>query len=328
MDPLADLLGRARATGSLFAETTLHGRGGLALDAEPAPLALHVVRTGPLWLQAEGQTTRLGSGDVVMVRGGTKLAFCAGPDEPATPLSRLLAGRAPEPGVNRLDMPGPAGPAVLLCGAYALTGSLCDRLLDVLPEVAHVPASQGPLGRVIEVLYDELDAAAPGQQTALDRVLDLLLVHVLRAHFASGAVVPAWYAALQDPAVGQALRALHADPAAAWTVERLAKTVGLSRAAFARRFTATVGEPPLAYLTGWRIALAKEALHRDGSTLASIAREVGYASEFALSAAFRRTAGEPPGRWRSRTGTSITSVAPAERDEDDLLPHGGASADY
>lgn len=302
MDPLTDLLGRARATGSLFAETTLHGRGGLALGAEPAPLALHVVRAGPLWLQAQGVATRLGPGDVVLVRGGTDVAFCAGPDEPATPLSRLLAGRQVEPGVNRLDIAGPAGPAVLLCGAYALTGSLCDRLLDGLPAVAHLPASPGPLSRVVDVLYDELDAAAPGQQTALDRVLDLLLVHVLRAHFASGAAVPAWYAASQDPVVGQALRALHGDPAAAWTVERLARTVGLSRAAFARRFSNAVGEPPLAYLTGWRIALAKEALHRDGSTLASVAREVGYASEFALSAAFRRTVGEPPGRWRSRTG--------------------------
>jgi len=305
VDPLTDLLGRARATGSLFAETTLHGRGGVALGAEPAPLALHVVRTGPLWLQTGGRTTRLGPGDVVLVRGGTAVAFCAAPDEPATPLSRLLAGQPPEPGVNRVDVPGPAGPAVLLCGAYALTGSLCDRLLDVLPSVAHVRASTGPLNGVVEVLYDELDSAAPGQQTALDRVLDLLLVHVLRAHFASGAAVPAWYAALQDPAVSRALRALHGDPAAAWTVERLAKTVGLSRAALARRFTIAVGEPPLTYLTGWRIALAKEALLRDGSTLASVAREVGYASEFALSAAFRRTVGEPPGRWRSRTATML-----------------------
>lgn len=301
MDPLTDLLGRARATGSLFAHTTLHGRGGLALGAEPSPLALHVVHGGPLWLQAEGRTTRLGPGDVVLVRGGTPVAFCAGPEEPATALSELLDGRQPEPGVNRLDLPGPGGPAVLVCGAYALTGSVCDRLLEVLPAVAHVPAAEGPLARVVEVLHDELDAVAPGQQTALDRLLELLLVHVLRAHFSSGAAVPAWYAALADPAVAQALQAIHRDPAASWTVERLARTVGLSRAAFARRFTAAVGEPPLAYLTGWRIVLAKEALHRDGSTLGSVAREVGYASEFALSAAFRRTVGEPPGRWRDRT---------------------------
>jgi AraC-like DNA-binding protein len=301
VDPLTDMLARARASGSLFAETTLHGRGGLDLDGDTSPLALHVVRRGPLWLRADGATTRLETGDVVLVRGGTTRSFSAGPQEAAVPLSVLLAGRTPERGVNQLDVPGPGPASVLLCGVYTLQGSVCDSLLEVLPGVALVPAGDGPLKRVVDVLYDELDGAAPGQQTALDRLLDLLLVHALRAHFASGAAVPAWYAALNDPAVSQALHALHGDPAARWTVEGLAQTVGLSRAALARRFTAAVGEPPLAYLTGWRIALAKEALQRDGSTLASVAREVGYASEFALSAAFRRTVGEPPGRWRERT---------------------------
>lgn len=303
MDPLTDLLSRARATGSLFAETTLHGEGGLDLGAERAPLALHVVRTGPLWLQVGSRTSRLGTGDVVLVRGGTPACFLASPDATAVPLSVLLAAGDVLPGVHRLDIPGPADPAVLLCGAYALEGSVCDRLLDVLPPAAHVPATAGPLGRVVQVLYAELDGTAPGQQTALDRVLDLLLVHVLRTHFAAGTRVPAWYGASQDPIAGAALRALHGDPAAAWTVAALAGTVGLSRAAFARRFTQAVGEPPLTYLTGWRIALAKEALHRDGSTLASVAREVGYGSEFALSAAFRREVGEAPGRWRERTRT-------------------------
>lgn len=302
MDPLTDLLSRARATGSLFAETTLHGRGGVDLGAEPSPLALHVVRVGPIWLTADRATSRLGTGDVVLVRGGTPVCFRAGEGERAVPLSVLLAGRAPAPGVDRLDVPGPDAPAVLLCGAYALEGSVCDRLLDVLPSVAHVPAGPGPLSRVVQVLYDELDDAAPGQQTALDRVLDLLLVHVLRAHFRSAAA-PAWYGALRDPVVGQALQALHGDPAAPWTVAQLGRTVGLSRAALARRFTATVGEPPLTYLTNWRIALAKDALHREGSTLAAVAREVGFGSEFALSAAFRRTVGEAPGRWRQRTRT-------------------------
>lgn len=300
MDPLTDLLSRARATGSLFAETTVHGLGGLDLGAEPAPLALHVVRKGPLWLRTSGLTTRLGTGDVVLVRGGTPVSFSAGPDATASPLSVLLAGQAPAPGVNRLELPGPGAAAVLLCGAYSLQGSVCDRLLEVLPSVARVPRARGPLERVVQVLYDELDDAAPGQQTALDRVLDLLLVHVLRAHFASGEAAPAWYDALEDPVVGAALRALHGEPAAGWTVAALARTVGLSRAAFARRFTAVVGEPPLTYLTGWRMALAKEALQREGSTLAAVAREVGYASEFALSTAFRRTVGEAPGRWRER----------------------------
>lgn len=101
--------------------------------------------------------------------------------------------------------------------------------------------------------------------------------------------------------VGLAVRAPHGDPAAAWTVPALARTAGLSCAASSAASQLRWAEPPPTYLTGWRIAQAKQALHRDGSTLAAVAGEVGYASEFALSAAFRQAVGEAPGRWRERT---------------------------
>lgn len=307
MDALADLLSRARATGSLFAETTMRGRGGVQLPSEGSPLAVHIVSRGDLWLRADGVGRPLVTGDVVLVRAPTAVAVTAGASERPAPLAALLGGdgaaRVTGPGVRRLNLVGDGPPAVLLCGAYSLAGSICERLLDALPPVVHVPAAAAPpaLRLVVELLVSELASAAPGQQTALDRILDLLLVHVLRAHFTSaGAGAPPWYVALDDPVVGTALRALHADPARAWTVAQLASEAALSRAAFARRFTALVGQPPLAYLTGWRMALAQEALRRDGSTLAAVAREVGYGSEFALSAAFTRRIGEPPSHWRAR----------------------------
>jgi AraC-like DNA-binding protein len=134
----------------------------------------------------------------------------------------------------------------------------------------------------------------------LDRLLDVVLVGVLREHFGrAGAGAPPWYRALDDPQVGRALRALHADPARPWTVAALAAEVGLSRAAFARRFTALVGEPPLEYLTGWRMALAREQLRETRDGLAAVARAVGYGSEFAFAAAFKRHHGVAPGRWRT-----------------------------
>ena len=300
MDVLADLLGRARASGALFARTDLHGAGGIVLPAT-APLSLHVVSRGRLHLVAEEAVTCLEEGDVVLVRQPTVVSLLAAEREPAEPLAALLArpgAPPPGPGVRHLVLPGQGPPATLLCGAYALAGSVCDRLLVALPPVVHVRA-EGRLGRVVQLLVEELDADEPGQQTALDRLLDLLLVHVLRAHFAERPA-PRWYAGMADPVVGRALRAVHADPARAWTVEGLARLAGLSRAAFARRFTALVGEPPLAYVTGWRMALAQDALRREGSTLAAVAREVGYGSEFALSAAFTRHVGEPPSRWRAK----------------------------
>lgn len=300
VDVLADLLGRSRASGALFARTDLHGVGGLRLPAT-APLSLHVVDHGRLWLDVDGRVSEAEQGDVLLVRTPTAVSVLAGEGEHAEALDVLLAGPGappPGPGVRHLVLPGDGERATLLCGAYELAGSVCERLLVALPPVVHARA-QGRLGRVVALLAEEVDADEPGRQTALDRLLDLLLVHVLREHFARNPAPP-WYAAAADPVVGPALRALHADPARAWTVEALGRVAGLSRAAFARRFTQTVGEPPLSYLTGWRMALAQDALRRDGSTLASVAREVGYGSEFALSAAFRRHVGEAPGRWRER----------------------------
>jgi len=177
-----------------------------------------------------------------------------------------------------------------------------------------VPAQAGEDGAALRgtlaLLADEVARAAPGQQTVLDRLLDLLLVYALRAHFAApGASPPRWYRALDDPEVGRALRLLHGDPARAWTVEALAGEVGLSRAALARRFRALLGEPPLAYLTAWRLALAEERLRSSELTLAAIAREVGYGSEFALSAAFKRERGRSPAQVRREARAAAVPAA-------------------
>jgi AraC-like DNA-binding protein len=134
----------------------------------------------------------------------------------------------------------------------------------------------------------------------LDRLLDVLLVGCLRALWADQLRPPVWAGVPQDPSVGAALRALHARPAHPWTVEELARIAGLSRAALAKRFTAEVGAPPMTYLTQWRMGLARQSLGEDGATLAAVARQVGYASEYAFSAAFKREVGEAPGRWRAR----------------------------
>jgi AraC-like DNA-binding protein len=159
------------------------------------------------------------------------------------------------------------------------------------------------------MLADELVTDGPGHQTLLDRLLDLLLVGALRAHLADPAAArPGWHRALDDPPVAAALARLHDDPAHPWTVAALAAEAGLSRAAFARRFAAAVGQPPLGYLTHWRMRLAEERLRDPGTTLAAVAREVGYGSEFAFSAAFKRERGVAPAVWR-RAGRAAPAAA-------------------
>ena len=155
---------------------------------------------------------------------------------------------------------------------------------------------------VIPLMADEIVKDDPGQEAVLDRLLDLLLIAVLRGWFSRpDAAAPGWYSAYGDPVVGQALRLLHHNPARSWTVAELARETGVSRAALARRFHELVGEPPMTFLTGWRIALAADLLRQPGSTIASVAHQVGYGTPFALSAAFKRVRGMSPRQYRTAT---------------------------
>lgn len=134
----------------------------------------------------------------------------------------------------------------------------------------------------------------------LDRLLDLLVLTCLRQVFAASADrAPRWYAAQDEPVIGEAIRLLQQQPAHPWTVATLASACGVSRAVLARRFNESVGEPPMTFLTGWRIALAADLLTSPNATLASVARRVGYSTPFALSTAFKRIYRVSPAQYRS-----------------------------
>jgi AraC-like DNA-binding protein len=136
----------------------------------------------------------------------------------------------------------------------------------------------------------------PGQEAVLDRLLDLLLISVLRAWFARPGA-PGWYRAYGDPVVGRALRLLHHNPAHPWTLAELAGQCGASRATLTRRFSAMVGEAPMSFLTNWRISLAADLLREPGASLGAVAHRVGYRTPFALSTAFKRVRGVSPQQY-------------------------------
>ncbi len=300
MDVLTDRLTRAQARGAVFAHSTLRGPWGLRF-VDDLPLSIHAVLEGELWVQlGDDAPVGLLQGDVLLIRSDRPYAFTHAPGAPAEPLPPA----PPTGGAKRFDMGPPGAPrTVLLCGAYAFHGNVCDSLLASVPELLPLRGA----GLRDEAMRDALGLLArdvlqprPGGQAVLDRLLDLLLVYVLRAWFSSPeAVPPPWYSALDDPEVGASLQLIHERPEQAWTVADLAAQVGLSRATLARRFAAAVGEAPLSYLTRWRMAIAGEALLEPGATIASVAPTVGYGSEFAFAAAFKRHHGVAPGRWRS-----------------------------
>jgi AraC-like DNA-binding protein len=194
-----------------------------------------------------------------------------------------------------------SGATVILTGAYGMEGEVSRRLLRSLPRFVVLTEEQldSPL---IPLLADEIIKDSPGQDAVLDRLLDLLLIAVLRAWFARPeADPPAWYLGQSDPVVGPALRLLQHHPEHRWTVSELAASCGVSRATFARRFTDVVGEPPMQFLTGWRLALAADLVREPGATLETVARRVGYSTAFALSTAFKRQYGLSPRDHRQLT---------------------------
>lgn len=191
---------------------------------------------------------------------------------------------------------------VMLIGKYQMTGEISRRLLHAVPPVLVLPRRQQRTTVLIELLAEEVSREEPGQQAVLDRLLDLLLVTTLRSWFAhSHAQAPTGYRALSDPVIGPALRHLHNDPAHPWTVATLASRVGISRATLAHRFADLVGQPPMAYLTDWRLDLAADLLHEPEVTIDSAARQVGYSSASALSIAFKRERGSSPRELRARS---------------------------
>lgn len=308
MDALAGLLDGPRARGAFLMRTVLDPPWSLRIE-DRAPLTVVALVRGDGWLLPQGgEPVPLRAGDVAVLRGPNPYTLA---DDPATPVQAIV-----HPGEITTTPDGsalceqwglgvrtwgahPDGDVVLLSGTYQLDGEVSRRLLSVLPPFLVVPPADLPL---VPLLADEITRDRPGQEAVLDRMLDLLLISVLRAWFCRPeARTPTWYSAHADPVVGRALRLLHAAPARSWTVGSLAEEVGVSRATLAKRFTDLVGEPPMAYLTGWRLALAADLLREPSATLDAVARRVGYSTGFALSTAFKRERGVSPSEHRANS---------------------------
>ncbi|MDA0563390.1 AraC family transcriptional regulator [Streptomonospora sp. S1-112] len=313
MDPLAGLLDGPRARGAFLLRVAVDPPWSIRV-ADRAPLSLVAVVHGRAHLRAAGTAPQdLGPGDVALLRGPHPYTFA---DSPDTPVRVVIGPQGPHTSAQhcaaadggplaettwlgtRTWGTNPQGAARLLVGTYNLGTEVGRRILTALPPAVVLGAGawRSPL---VGVLDEEIDRDEPGQEVVLDRLLDLLLISAVRAWFSRPAPeAPAWYRAQGDPVVGPALRLLHEEPARPWTVADLAARTGVSRATLARRFAEVVGEPPMAYLTGWRLALAADLLREPEVTVTAVARRVGYATPFALSAAFKRRYGVSPQQHR------------------------------
>ncbi|MEV4754767.1 AraC family transcriptional regulator [Micromonospora sp. NPDC049559] len=308
MDVLSQALTAARTGHPVSYRVDCRPPWGRAFPSVPG-VGFHVVLEGSVWLIARtGRPVPLGVGDVVVFPHGHGHAMADRPDTPLLPMS-YVPEAVPDDD-RRTTAVGPDGSgaggagAAMLCGMYRLTRERAHPLLAGLPEMIHLPARLGRhnhLRSTIDLLADELRRPGPGSHVATTALIDLLLVHLLRGWYESTSTA-GWAAALTDPAVSAALRAIHAEPARPWKVEGLAALSGVSRASFARRFKDLTSQGPLSYVTWWRLTLAANLLRGTDAPIATVARQVGYTSEFAFANAFKREYGTAPGRYRRPEG--------------------------
>ena len=292
VDSLSDTLERAGGHATVDAVLGREAPWGLEFTGTDA-LVVHVLLRGRAGFVRGVTTTPLGPGDVILVRGGQPYLLASSIVAPREQFLRESASASnPDRAPSDVDV---------ACGTYTLAEVAARRLLDAMPtEIVLRGDQHAPtLDSVVESLRAEAAASAPGRQAALDSALGLLVVHVLRHVALRGTeLAPGLLRALGDPALASALDAVHRSPCGDWTVASMADQAGLSRAGFARRFSHTLGETPIAYVTRLRVERAEQLLLTSHAPLSSVAAETGFSSEFALADAFKRRHGTPPGRWR------------------------------
>jgi AraC-like DNA-binding protein len=323
MDALSDVLRAVRLTGAAFFD--VHASEPWVAEAPPGPAILgqifpgsdhlisyHVLARGTCWGQAVGEPPRqLLPGDVIVFPHGDAHVMSSAPGMRETPDPGVY--RRPEDG--RIPFTLRVGrestePARLVCGFLGCDARPFNPLLAALPPVMQVSASDSSsVAALVRFAIVESERPRIGTECVLGRLSELMFVDAVRSYVES---LPdartGWLAGLRDPFVGRALSALHGRPARAWTLEALAREVGLSRSALAERFTAFVGQPPMQYLASWRMQLAANHL-RAGLGIGEVAERVGYESEAAFSRAFKKIVGVPPGHWRRKDGSAPDTPA-------------------
>lgn len=335
MDVVSDVLRAVRLSGVVVFHTELTAPWGLAVPPASvlAPafglgsrrlIPFHAVAAGgcvsvvaddssvespsdsSIESRSDSSVETLVTGDVVMYPQGDAHVLASDASVAPTPVGGLLPPLSPEQ-LAIVKHGGGGALTRLVCGFVHCDAAVFDPLSAGLPRVlcgrSDDRAGPSTLHGLLRLALSEAATPRAGTTTLLTRLTELMFVEVLRGFIeALPQDQTGWFAGLRDPYVGRALQQLHAEPDRDWTVEALGRAVGLSRSALVERFSALVGQPPMTYLTNWRIQLATQLLRDSHASVAAIGAKVGYASEAAFNRAFRRAVGLPPATWRRQAG--------------------------
>lgn len=318
-DVLTDMLRAVRLTGAVFFSGRYTAPFGIRSTKRFDPSmpaahlrhisVFHLLTAGTCMFEAaSGIRRRLSAGDLLLIPFAGEHQFWEGENVPIVPVEDTVRP-GQHPGLWTSDHGGNGPESRLVCGLLESSEFLAMPLFRTLPEFVIARPGDFKAGELVVATVQEImtlvDAASPGADIMLGRMMELLFIEMLRGHAAN---LPrdskGLLAAMNDPIVGRALKFVHAEPARHWTVDSLAREAGASRTILTERFNALLGRPPIDYVIGWRIQLACERLRNGRDPIAKISADVGYDSEAAFSRAFKRVTGLSPGRWRDGAGDS------------------------
>jgi len=300
-DVLSEVLTLIRLRGELIYTARLGGSWGIRFP--PGPAHFHYVERGAAWVTPAGaEPVRIAEGDVVLLPQGLGHVLGDREGAPAEEIGVLASDYYDHE--SFVLRQGEGEPDCVLFSGFFSFGSSLPAIMSALPPLIHLPRSEGGpppwLTMISSFLVEETQAFSPGSLLMISRLIELLVIRMLRSWVASEANRIGWLRGLGEERIGRALSAIHADPFRRWTVPELAEIAAMSRSTFAEKFAATVGEPPLHYLARWRLTIAADLLRSGGMKVTEVAQQVGYSSDAAFSRAFKVHFGYAPSDARVR----------------------------
>jgi AraC-like DNA-binding protein len=303
VDPLGEALHLLRMNGVFYCRSEFTAPWALALPTFDACMMFHVVTSGQCWLEVDGaERCLLRPGDLALVPHGEGHQLTSGDGAPAVKLfdapRELVSDR-----YELLRLGGGGAPATVICGVVRFDHPAAQQVIRLLPRMIGVDAWSSPemewIQSTLRFMAAEARELRPGGETVITRLADILVIQAIRSWIARDpAAQTGWLGALRDKQIGRAIALVHRDPGRKWTIASLALAVGMSRSAFAARFTQLVGEPAMRYVVRWKMHAAQMWLKDDDATLGELASRLGYESEAAFSRAFKRFVGVSPGTAR------------------------------
>jgi len=300
MDVLADVLASTRIGNTLFCRKEFKAPWRMEIE-NANQTSFNIVSRGTCWFRMndDPELVQIVQGDVILFPHGTGRVLVDHPDNIECELYPNISKIEDENQKSKNDSTS----TVMFGGCYHFEHNGAHPLLSLLPAVIHIRADEAERASTLQttlwLLTQEIVRELPGSKVITSRLVDVMFVYIIRSWLEQQPDGSAgWLGALRDTQIGKVLGLIHKGPQQHWTVESLAHEVSMSRAAFARRFTNLVGEPPMTYLTRWRMDIAARLLRDSGDILNSIAIRVGYETESSFSKAFRRFHGVSPGQYR------------------------------